>query len=148
LPGQAVDRDDAANARSAFSGAKAQGLLPGERRELLALRGAHDRDVEHYERRLRNVNQHKGEALAVCAHDLRSPLHVILSHAALVADGIAGPITPAQRKHLEAIEKQGRRMATLIEELLHTRHSGIDTLEIAPCEGDLGRLLRECARET
>jgi diguanylate cyclase (GGDEF)-like protein len=117
-------------------------------RELFELRGAHHRDIERYERRLRKLNQLKDEVLAVCAHDLRSPLHVILSHAALVADGMAGPVTPDQRQHLEAIERQGRRMATLIEELLHARRAGIDTLEITPREGDLGRLLAECARET
>src|SRR5262249_13663398 len=117
-------------------------------REMAELRAQQASELERCERRLRKLNQLKDEVLSVCAHDLRSPLHVILSHAALVADGMAGPVTPQQLQHLEAVERQGRRMASLIEELLHARRAGIATLEITARQGDLARLLSECARET
>jgi diguanylate cyclase (GGDEF)-like protein len=118
------------------------------RRELAELRARHEHERAEQERRLRKLNQLKDEVLSVCAHDLRSPLHVILSHAALLMDEIVGPVTDAQRHHLDAIDRQGRRMATLIEELLHARRSGIDTLEVVVRESDLAKVLAEWSRET
>src|SRR5262249_13626911 len=106
-----------------------------------------DREREVLTRRLAKLHQLKDDVLAVCAHDLRSPLHVILSHANLLADGLAGAVSDQQRKHLEAIERQGRRMAGLIEEPLHARRAGIDTREIRVHEGDLERLLTDCVNE-
>src|SRR5207249_4794766 len=106
---------------------------------------ASERETERMRQRLRKLEQLKDEVLSVCAHDLRSPMQVILSHAEFLAGGMAGPIAPAQREHLEAVIWQVNRMSGLIEELLRARRSGIDTLEVNVRPGNLSDTLAECA---
>jgi diguanylate cyclase (GGDEF)-like protein len=142
-----VCREVVAQVARAIEAARVRSELDHRRQQLAELRTAHDCELENHARRLRQLNELKDGVLSVCAHDLRTPLHVILSHAALLSEGVSGPVTEAQRNQLEVIARQGRRMSGLIEELLHARRAGIDTLEVQVREGDVARLLEECAAE-
>ncbi len=64
------------------------------------------------------ANQAKSEFLAVMSHELRTPLTAILGYSELLADGMVGPTTPTQRRHLEAIKGSGAHLVSLIDEIL------------------------------
>ncbi|MGH7717630.1 MAG: sensor histidine kinase [Gemmatimonadaceae bacterium] len=60
----------------------------------------------------------KTSFLTVMSHELRTPLTSMLGYAELLADGITGPVTPAQVEQLKRIAASGRHLLSLIEEIL------------------------------
>ncbi len=98
-------------------------------------------------RRLREAARRKDDLLAVCAHDLRPPVDMLLAQARLLLTGARAPMDEVQRKALEAIERQGRRLHALAEDL-----AGLATLEAEPfaierAPTDLVALCNEVADE-
>ncbi|HUB05533.1 MAG TPA: diguanylate cyclase [Myxococcales bacterium] len=96
-------------------------------------------------RRLRELCHRKDDAMAVCAHDLRSPLNVVLGHVRLLLRGSRGPLAPSQRQSVEAIERQVGRMVELVEDLLDLRALSLGRMELDRRPEDLGALCREVA---
>lgn len=64
------------------------------------------------------ANRAKSDFLAVVSHELRTPLSGILGYASLLADGIAGELSPRQREHVESVRTITEHLARLIEQLL------------------------------
>jgi two-component system, OmpR family, phosphate regulon sensor histidine kinase PhoR len=85
------------------------------------------RGLEHarlYEREerlvaeLTSVDRAKASFLASASHDLRTPLTSIIGYVELLSDGEAGPVQPAQAKMLDGVERNARRLKTMIEDML------------------------------
>jgi PAS domain S-box-containing protein len=89
----------------------------------------------------------KTDFLAVVSHELKTPLNVITGFADLLRDGDAGPLTDAQRRHLDRIRASSGQLLHMIEELLdYTRmEQGSDALAVGPV--DVWELLEEAAGE-
>jgi signal transduction histidine kinase len=64
------------------------------------------------------ANRAKSAFLATMSHELRTPLNAILGYAALLLDGLAGPLAPAQRDFVERTRVSGRHLLGLVEEVL------------------------------
>ncbi len=64
------------------------------------------------------ANRAKSEFLAVMSHELRTPLNAIGGYADLIAMGIRGPVTDAQREDLQRIQTSQRHLLGLIDEVL------------------------------
>jgi PAS domain S-box-containing protein len=60
----------------------------------------------------------KSDFLAVMSHELRSPLNAIDGHAALIEDGIHGPVTDAQLDAIRRLRRSSRVLLTQINDLL------------------------------
>jgi signal transduction histidine kinase len=67
---------------------------------------------------LEQASAAKSQFLANVSHELRTPLNAILGYAAMTQHGVAGAITPAQRRNLNRIESNGRHLLALINEIL------------------------------
>ena len=65
-----------------------------------------------------SANRAKSAFLATMSHELRTPLNAILGYAALLLDGLAGPLGPAQRDFVERTRVSGRHLLGLVEEVL------------------------------
>jgi signal transduction histidine kinase len=78
----------------------------------------------------------KGEFLAVMSHELRTPLNAIAGYAELMAMGIRGPVTDAQREDLERIQRSQRHLLLLINEVLNYARleSGAVTYDLRPTQ--------------
>jgi signal transduction histidine kinase len=78
----------------------------------------------------------KGEFLAVMSHELRTPLNAIAGYAELMAMGIRGPVTDAQREDLERIQRSQRHLLLLINEVLNYARleSGAVTYDLKPTQ--------------
>ena len=61
----------------------------------------------------------KSEFLAVMSHELRTPLNAIGGYAELMALGIRGPVTDAQREDLSRVSRAQRQLLALINEVLN-----------------------------
>ena len=96
-------------------------------------------------RRLRELCHRKDDAVAVCAHDLRSPLNVVLGHVRLLLRGARGPLAPSQRQSVEAIQRQVGRMVELVEDLLDLRALSMGRMELDRRTEDLASLCQELA---
>lgn len=67
---------------------------------------------------LRKADKLKDEFLANTSHELRTPLHGIIGLAESLRAGVAGSLPPAANDNLRLIITSGRRLATLVNDIL------------------------------
>ncbi len=82
--------------------------------------------------------------LSKISHELRTPLHAILGFSDLVADGIEGPVTDAQRASLAKVRAHGERLIRMIDQLLDAARMAAAGLA-APVAFDPGPVLAAVA---
>ena len=64
------------------------------------------------------ATQHKSEFLANMSHELRTPLNAILGYTELILDNIYGEVPEEIREVLERLDKNGRHLLSLINDVL------------------------------
>lgn len=69
------------------------------------------------------------EFLAAVSHELRTPLNSILGFANVLSNEIDGPLSPAQREDVEAIQSAGKHLMTLVSDVLDTSAESTAELE-------------------
>lgn len=117
-------------------------------------------EQKEVEAQLREVDRLKGELVASVSHELRTPLTSICGYAEMLLGGPAGPARPTvapsqsttaaepaveptpERRMLEVIERNGRRLLGLVDDLLTL--SRVDAGHFGQYEQpvDLGELVR------
>jgi PAS domain S-box-containing protein len=68
--------------------------------------------------RLRELDNMKSAFLANMSHELRTPLNSILGFTQVIVEGLDGPLTEVMVADLELIEKNGKHLLNLINEVL------------------------------
>jgi len=76
------------------------------------------RELEEKGQELEIANRHKSEFLANMSHELRTPLNAILGYSELIIDNIYGDVPEKIREVLERVEKNGRHLLSLINDVL------------------------------
>jgi signal transduction histidine kinase len=66
------------------------------------------------------ARQARQRVLADVSHQLRTPLTVVLGYTELLADGIAGPLTPLQGEYLARVQASGSELLRLIDSLFRS----------------------------
>lgn len=102
------------------------------------------RELTEANKRLKELNRVKDEVIAVCSHDLRSPLNVLLGHGKLLLDE---DLEPRQRSSLEAMNRQGRKILELVESLLEKGRGEQVRVSLDAKPVDLSELCKEAASE-
>jgi signal transduction histidine kinase/CheY-like chemotaxis protein len=64
------------------------------------------------------VDRLKSEFVSTVSHELRTPMTSIKGYIDLMYDGMAGPLTDSQRKHLRTIKDNADRLTLLVNSLL------------------------------
>src|SRR5690606_17113844 len=64
------------------------------------------------------ANRAKADFLATMSHELRTPLTAVIGYEELLAEGITGPVTEAQKGQLHRIKASAMHLLTLIDEVL------------------------------
>lgn len=64
------------------------------------------------------ANRAKGDFLAAMSHELRTPLNAIVGYAALLEDGVRGPMAKEQHTDVSRIVRAARHLLSLIDGLL------------------------------
>ena len=113
-----------------------QQSIATEREQLLTLEQEARSKAEH-------ATQARDELLAIVAHDLRNPLHVIMSAAARIAPSL--PDGKANQ-YIQFIQSASRDMNRLIDDLLDVSRIEAGSFAVQRKPVDLGAVLRE-ARE-
>jgi GAF domain-containing protein len=76
------------------------------------------REIEHKSHELQVASQHKSQFLANMSHELRTPLNAILGYTELIVDRIYGDVPEKISEVLERVQKSGRHLLGLINEVL------------------------------
>jgi signal transduction histidine kinase/HAMP domain-containing protein len=76
------------------------------------------REVEEKRLQLETASKHKSQFLANMSHELRTPLNAILGYTELILDNIYGDVPEKVRDALARLEKSGRHLLALINDVL------------------------------
>lgn len=83
---------------------------------------------------LKKADELKDEFLAVTSHELRTPLYGIIGIAESLRDGVTGPISKDMDTQLAMISTSGKRLTSLVDEILDyskLRHESLE-LQLKP----------------
>jgi signal transduction histidine kinase len=104
---------------------------------------------EHLVAELKSLDAAKTSFLASASHDLRSPLTSIIGYVEILADEDQGALLPTQARMLDAVDRNARRLMTLIDNMLTTtkiemggfttRRSPVDLASLVTAAADVIR---------
>ncbi len=87
----------------------------------------------------------KGQFLAAVSHELRTPLNAIIGFSTVMLDELDGPISALQREDLKTINRNGRFLLHLINELLDLARIEAGKLELDLQPIDMRALIADVA---
>src|SRR5438445_3408929 len=98
-------------------------------------------EVKEKNAALDRANQLKSQFLATVTHELRTPLHSIISYGALILEGfLDGELTTEQEEHIQFMVRRAEDLARLVDDMLDLSKIEADRLEVkveplalAPC---------------
>jgi signal transduction histidine kinase len=80
---------------------------------------------------LERANHLKSQFLATVTHELRTPLHSIISYGALLLEGfVDGELTPEQEEHIQFIVRRAEDLSRLVDDMLDLSKIEADRLEV------------------
>jgi signal transduction histidine kinase len=85
----------------------------------------------------------RADFTAMIVHDLRSPLTAVLSSAALIEDGVVGPVTEEQKKWLINIQTSVRKLVELVSNFLDLSKIEAGRIDLSRKKVDLNRLIQD-----
>ena len=91
-------------------------------------------DIEEKGRQLEIANRHKSQFLANMSHELRTPLNAILGYSELILDNIYGEVPEKMREHSLRLEKNGRHLLGLINDVLDLSKIEAGSVRLVRCE--------------
>jgi PAS domain S-box-containing protein len=102
----------------------------------VALQVALDRERQAVDE-LTQIDRTKSEFASSVSHELRTPLASVLGYTEMLEDGAAGPLTDRQLELVARVDRNGRRLLSLIEDLLLNSRIEAGRLELHPRRCDL-----------
>ncbi len=111
---------------------------------VLAFEDVEDRAEAHRAQALERV---RDRFLQTMSHELRTPLHAILGFAQLLDDGISGTLNRDQRDHVRDIRDAGRRLLSLVNDILDVASLDLGAWRSAPEPLDLAELAADVLEE-
>ncbi len=113
--------------------------------ELEALVAQRTGQLVETNRQLEEATHAKDRFMARMSHELRTPLNSIIGFSRIMADGHAGPVTEEQATQLAMVNRAGRRLLSLVNDLLDISRIAAGGVEVGCGPVDLGELVDEVA---
>jgi two-component system sensor histidine kinase GlrK len=92
--------------------------------------------------RLAALEEQKTRFLRHVSHELKTPLTALREGSELLADGAAGPVTPAQREIVAILQSNSAQLQRLIEDLLNYQRAVAGVGQSAPGRVDVADVAR------
>ena len=99
--------------------------------------------TEAERRELERVAAAKTDFLTTVSHELRTPLTSILAFADVLTRNKPGNLVAKQERQLGIIQRSGRRLAVLIDDLLDATHIEQSKFELKPVRFDVAEMLTD-----
>jgi signal transduction histidine kinase len=93
------------------------------------------------------ANRAKGGLLAMLSHELRTPLQAVLGYAEFLLDDPRASLSPEQRDDLSFIQQGGRRMLTLINQMLDLSRLDAGGLQLDRKPVELPQILEQVRQD-
>lgn len=77
-----------------------------------------NRELEAAREQAQQESQFKSRFLSNMSHELRTPLNAVIGFAELMAEGVAGELTPTQSEFLGNVVSGGRHLLSLVNDIL------------------------------
>jgi signal transduction histidine kinase len=103
------------------------------------------REIEDKSRQLETASKHKSQFLANMSHELRTPLNAILGYTELIADKIYGEVPEKMGEVLERVDKSGRHLLGLINDILDLSKIEAGQLTLAPSDYSMADVVQSVA---
>jgi len=87
--------------------------------------------------RLRELERVKGDFVSTVSHELRTPITSIIGYTELLGDGAVGELTLSQQEIIDRVDRNGRRLLLLVEDLLTLSQIEASALKIEPVITDV-----------
>jgi signal transduction histidine kinase len=100
------------------------------------------RELEAAKERAEHADRVKSTFLSTMSHELRTPLNSILGFTDVVLEGLSGPLTDEQRRHLGIVRDASVHLLGLINEVLDLSRIEAGQLRVEIGTVDLPELLR------
>jgi signal transduction histidine kinase len=97
------------------------------------------------EMEVRGQRQLQLQLMANIAHDLRTPLTAMITHAEILRDGILGAMPARQLDSVGAIIRGGQEVLGMIGEILTAARASADQLPLSPSTFEPGEAIRQVA---
>jgi signal transduction histidine kinase len=98
-------------------------------------------DAENIE--LQRLNEAKIQFLSIVSHELRTPLTSMLAFTSLLKRNKNDNLTEKNLRHLDIIDKNGRRLNVLIQDLLDVSRMDMGNLALEPSEFDIAETVND-----
>jgi signal transduction histidine kinase len=105
-------------------------------------------ELERQYAALLDARRVKDEFLANISHELRTPLTAVMGYLALMEEGLAGPVTPEQRKTLAQVKTSSHHLLELIGDLLELTTLKRGGMEVVPAAFDVRDPLHDAVTST
>ena len=99
------------------------------------------REIEAKGRELEVASRHKSQFLANMSHELRTPLNAILGYTELLIDGIYGELSPKAGDVMTRIDRSGKHLLGLINDVLDLSKIEAGQLELALADYSLAEVV-------
>ncbi|MFN2566366.1 MAG: PAS domain S-box protein [Gemmatimonadaceae bacterium] len=106
---------------------------------------AAQRDADAARAAAEEASRAKSDFLATMSHELRTPLNAIIGYESLLADGVTGPVSDAQRRQLDRIGASAHHLLMLIDEVLTLSRADAGKESLHLERVDVARILDEAA---
>ena len=87
--------------------------------------------------RLRELERVKGDFVSTVSHELRTPITSIIGYTELLGDGAVGELSLSQQEIVDRVDRNGRRLLLLVEDLLTLSQIETSVLKIEPVITDV-----------
>jgi signal transduction histidine kinase len=98
-------------------------------------------EIQDKSRQLEVASQHKSQFLANMSHELRTPLNAILGYTELMLDNIYGETPEKVREALDRIERNGKHLLGLINDVLDLSKIEAGQLTLSVADYSLGDIM-------
>lgn len=93
--------------------------------------------------RAQAADRAKSAFLSSMSHELRTPLNSVIGFTGVLLQGIAGPLRPEQEEPLRIVQRNGRHLLDLINDVLDLSKIEAEEMRLASAPFDLAQVVRE-----
>ena len=105
------------------------------------------RDFNKMTQRLGELDRTQRDFLSKVSHDLKTPLASMRETTRLMLDGVPGTLNPAQRRLLLLSDQSGKRLASMIANILDLSGMEAGAFRLAPRRCELAPIVREATEQ-